>query len=181
MILTERKAGRKLRVFDLDDTLVTTNSYVYVIHDNGNESKLSPGEFAVYDPKKGDSFDFRDFHTLQEPKLIKRTESFYRNILNATGKREIVILTARPKSLPLINFLKDTKLYADNVRVVALGSSDPMDKVKWIANQIINHNVRDVFFIDDSKKNVDAVERMMKRLQKDYDDLIYKVRVAKLT
>ena len=182
MKLDERKKeGRKLRAFDMDDTMITTKSYIYVKHKNGKESKLSPGEFAVYEPKKGDDFDFRDFHDLKEPKLIKRTEKFYRKILKAVGKREIVILTARPNSLPLIKFLKDTNLYADNVRVVALGSSNPMDKAKWLANQVIHHNVRDVYFIDDSTKNVKAVEGMIKKLQNEYEDLKYKVQVAKLT
>ena len=44
-ILSEDK---KLRIFDFDDTLVKTNSFIYVTHKDGKTSKLSPGEYAVY-------------------------------------------------------------------------------------------------------------------------------------
>ena len=52
---------KKLRVFDFDDTLVQTNSHIYVTDKNNKKSKLTPGEYAVYEPKKGDKFDFSDF------------------------------------------------------------------------------------------------------------------------
>jgi phosphoglycolate phosphatase-like HAD superfamily hydrolase len=39
--------SKKLRVFDFDDTLVKTTSFIYVTN-NGKKSKLTPGEYAVY-------------------------------------------------------------------------------------------------------------------------------------
>ena len=41
-LLTEKK----LRVFDFDDTLVKSNSKVYVIN-KGKRKTLTPGEFAI--------------------------------------------------------------------------------------------------------------------------------------
>ena len=38
---------KKLRVFDFDDTLVKTNSFVYVSN-SGKIQKLNPGQYAVY-------------------------------------------------------------------------------------------------------------------------------------
>ena len=39
--------SKKLRVFDFDDTLVKTTSFIYVT--NGSKKrKLTPGEYAVY-------------------------------------------------------------------------------------------------------------------------------------
>jgi phosphoserine phosphatase len=35
--------NKKLRIFDFDDTLVTTTSFIYVTHKNGKSSKLTPG------------------------------------------------------------------------------------------------------------------------------------------
>ena len=35
-LLTESK---KLRIFDFDDTLVKTTSYIYITHSNGKKSK----------------------------------------------------------------------------------------------------------------------------------------------
>ena len=62
---------KKLRIFDFDDTLVKTNSFIYVTHKDGKKSKLSPGQYAVYKERPGDQFDFKDFQKVTEPKLIK--------------------------------------------------------------------------------------------------------------
>ena len=35
--------SKKLRVFDFDDTLVFTNSFIYVKSIDGREKKLTPG------------------------------------------------------------------------------------------------------------------------------------------
>ena len=50
-----------LSIFDFDDTLVTSDSWVYVKRPDGTEMQLDAAEFAVYTPKKGETFDFRDF------------------------------------------------------------------------------------------------------------------------
>jgi phosphoglycolate phosphatase-like HAD superfamily hydrolase len=38
---------KKLRVFDFDDTLVKTTSFIYVTHADGKKQKLTPGQYAV--------------------------------------------------------------------------------------------------------------------------------------
>lgn len=60
--------SKKLRVFDFDDTLVFTNSYIYVKSIDGKEKRLTPGEFAVYKEKPGEEYDFRDFYLFKNPK-----------------------------------------------------------------------------------------------------------------
>ena len=58
---------KRLRIFDFDDTLVKTDSYVYV--NNGDSKiKLTPGQYAVYNEKDGDQFDFSDFKKVKNPK-----------------------------------------------------------------------------------------------------------------
>ena len=46
---------KKLRVFDFDDTLVKTTSFIYVTN-KGKTRKLTPGQYAVYKEKPGDEF-----------------------------------------------------------------------------------------------------------------------------
>ena len=41
-------SGKKLRVFDFDDTLVQTKSNIYITHTDGKKSTLTPGEYEVY-------------------------------------------------------------------------------------------------------------------------------------
>jgi phosphoserine phosphatase len=47
----------KLRVFDFDDTLVQTDAMIILYRADGETIEQSPGEWAVYNPQKGDEFD----------------------------------------------------------------------------------------------------------------------------
>jgi hypothetical protein len=159
---------KKLRIFDFDDTLVKTNSNIYIKHKDGKESKLTPGEYAVYEPKEGDQFDFSDFEKVKQPQEIKGVTRLLKNIVRVGGS-EIVILTARSAYKPIKDYLSDIGL--DKLYVVALADSDPQKKADWIEGKI-KDGVKDVFFIDDSHKNVSAV----KALSKKYPTISLKVR-----
>jgi len=159
---------KKLRVFDFDDKLVQTKSNIYIKHKDGKESKLTPGEYAIYEPKKGDNFDFSDFEKVKQPQEIKGVTRLLKNIVRVGGS-EIVILTARAAYKPIKDYLSDIGL--DKLFVVALADSDPQKKADWIEDKI-KGGVKDVFFIDDSHKNVAAV----KALSKKYPNISLKVR-----
>lgn len=156
----ELPAGKKLRVFDFDDTLVKTNSFIYVKHGNGKQSKLTPGEYAVYEPKSDDQFDFSDFEKVQEPQEIKGITKLLKTVAKSEGERKVVILTARSAYKPVKDYLKDIGL--DGMYVVALGDSDPQKKADWIEDKI-KRGYNDVFFIDDSHKNVAAVSKLKEK------------------
>ena len=165
--LNEAKS-EKLRVFDFDDTLVQTNSHIYIKHKDGKDSKLTPGEYAIYEPKDGDQFDFSDFEKVKQPQEIKGVTRLLKNIVRVGGS-EIVILTARAAYKPIKNYLSDIGL--KDIFVVALADADPKKKADWIENKI-KDGVKDVFFIDDSHKNIEAV----KGLSKKYPNITLKVR-----
>jgi hypothetical protein len=162
-------SGKKLRVFDFDDTLVQTKSHIYITHKDGKKSKLTPGEYAVYEPKSGDKFDFSDFEQVKQPQEIKGVTDLLRKLAKAEGERTIVILTARGTYKPIKDYLSDIGLR--DIYVVALNSADPQDKADWI-EQKIKEGYNDVFFIDDSHKNVQAV----KALEKKYPNIKLQVR-----
>ena len=172
--LTEADApsGKKLRIFDFDDTLVKTNSFIYVTHKDGKESKLTPGEYAVYETKPGDKFDFSDFSKVSDPKELKQTTKVLKRFVSAEGERKIVILTARAAYKPIKDYLKDIGF--DGIYVVALGDADPQKKADWI-EQKIKEGYNDVFFMDDSHKNVSAVRALIKK----YPDVKFKIQQAK--
>jgi len=149
--------GKVLRVFDFDDTLVTTDSYVYVNHKDGTESKLDPAEYATYKPKSGDVFDYRDFNKmLNNPKVIKKNLQLLQRMLKNPQKK-VTILTARGIAFPIRKYFKDQ--FGMDVYVVALGSSNPKDKSDWIEKHI-KKGYTDVAFMDDSSKNVTAVNKL---------------------
>ena len=160
--------SKKLRVFDFDDTLVQTNSNIYIKHKDGKESKLTPGEYAVYEPKDSDKFDFSDFEKVKQPQEIKGVTRLLKNIVRVGGS-EIVILTARAAYKPIKKYLSDIGL--KDIFVVALADANPQKKADWIENKI-KDGVNDVFFIDDSHKNVSAV----KALSKKYPNISLKVK-----
>ena len=78
-ILLERK---DLSVFDFDDTIAKSDAWIYVMKRGREVKKLDPAQFAVYEPKPGETFDFRDFdRPLQNPQLIKQNADLLRNQL----------------------------------------------------------------------------------------------------
>jgi len=162
---------KKLRVFDFDDTLVKSNSKVYV-NNNGAKTTLSPGQFAVYKKKSGDEFDFSDFDKVIQPKQIKAMFNVFRNIYKASGSRRLTVLTARAAYKPVRKFLKDSG-YSD-VYVIALGDANPQRKSDWIQSQI-ERGYDDILLLDDSPKNVSAV----KKLKSKYPNIKMDARVVK--
>ena len=155
--------SKKLRIFDFDETLAFTKSYIYVKKSNGTEVKLTPGEFAVYKEKPGEEYDFRDFHSVQEPQELKRITKVLKTIIQKNGGDGVFILTARPQAVePHIHkYLKDIGIYY-RIPVVGLQSNNPKDKADWIEKKIDNEGYDDVYFADDSEKNVEATKKMLR-------------------
>lgn len=146
----------KLRVFDFDDTLVRTDASTTVTHSDGTSSRLSPAEYALYEPLPGDRFDYREFNMLINPRVIKLTMQIFQNVYNKWGPKGLVILTARGGGRDIIQkFLSD--LGTPGVEVVTLGAGSPEAKAKWMRQRIKKTHPQVVEFFDDSNKNVDAV------------------------
>ena len=161
-ILQERKV---LSVFDFDDTLAKSDAWIYVTRNRRLVKKLDPAQFAVYNPAPGEEFDFRDFdRKLRNPKLIKQNAELLRKQLDkarrsSKGARKVTILTARRIGQPVTSFLKSIGLDA---YVVPLGSSNPQHKADWIEKQI-RKGYDTVYFMDDSPKNIRAVDKLKKK------------------
>ena len=145
---------KTLRIFDFDDTLAKVKATIYV-KNGAKEFTLTPAEFAVYNPKQGDVFNFKEFNS-----IIKNAVPIKKNIdllkkaaTNSTTKT--TILTARMMGYPVKRYLK--KMYNLDVYVVALGDGNPQKKADYIEREIVK-GYNDIVFIDDSYKNVKAVE-----------------------
>ena len=157
------KEGKTLSIFDFDDTLATADAWIYVKHESGKESKLDPAEFAVYDEKPGDEFDFRDFDSmLKNPKIIKKNFKLLVKQIDKARKttgRKVTILTARALGYPVKHFFKTMGL---DVYVVPVASADPKVKAKWVEDKI-KSGYDTIYFMDDSKKNIDTMKDMLKK------------------
>ena len=151
--------ARSLSVFDFDDTLAKTDSWIYVNKDGKEVNKLDPAEFSKYKLKSGEEFDFRDFDSkLKNPRIIKRNVDLLKKKLTKHGRR-VTILTARALGYPIKHFFKTIGL---DVYVVAVGSNDPKVKADWIEDHI-KKGYNPVYFMDDSSKIINAVNKLKKK------------------
>jgi len=150
-----------LFAFDLDDTLIRTQSNI-IVRNGDQVQTLSPAEYAIYEPQPGDEFDFSQFKGLTKPEIIKDTFELFSKVLKSTNKlvnAETIILTARTPSITsdLQKFLDAQGL--TGVELYAVGSSDPEKKAEVI-QKFIDQGYNTIRFYDDSPKNVAAVKAL---------------------
>lgn len=154
--------SKKLRVMDFDDTLVTTKSYVYVTHSNGKVTKLTSSQYAGYKKRPGDTFDYSEFEGVVSPREIKKITNVLRRLVYSIGRDVVYILTARGSYQPIKDYLKTIGINSSKIFVVALSSNNPKDKADWIESKIDGEGYDDIYFADDSIKNVEAVKSMLR-------------------
>tara|TARA_Y100000310_G_C20637130_1_gene791790 strand:- start:1094 stop:1795 length:702 start_codon:yes stop_codon:yes gene_type:complete len=179
-----------MRIFDFDDTIAETEADVIIKRPpNFEEERITPAEFAVYEPipnistenpriKKneiGELFDFVEFNKIINPVKLKHVTAIFKRLMAAgPGGRWVSILTARGPAAEeeIRGFLKvllsESGLepsLIDGMEVICLGSSDPLDKARWILNAARGHedSLRLIEFFDDSPKNRAAVDMMLSR------------------
>lgn len=152
------QSEKKLRIFDLDDTLVKTNSKVHVLKASGKIEHLTPAQYAVYKKEPGDQFDYSDFEDLIDPKAIRWTTRILKNVIDKHGTDAAVILTARANIEPAQEFFRINDI--PEIPIVALGNSDPEMKAQWIKMVAMKFGYKEIEFFDDSPKNIAAVQRL---------------------
>ena len=181
-ISSPEQSVKKLRVFDMDDTILTTTSRVRLTTPEGTKF-LTPKEYNEYTPKEGEHYGedaYVEFGVLTEPKEVEYTSPIFSKILRAlhedSSNRKLMILTSRSGKPSFVNSLKDwLSKYADKIgvnqqtvdqiEIRGIGSSKPEDKAAVIKDQIINHGFMDVVFFDDAEGNVKAVKEVERELK----------------
>jgi|TARA_R110000744_G_C19299752_1_gene555606 hydroxymethylpyrimidine pyrophosphatase-like HAD family hydrolase len=163
--------GRTAYIFDFDDTIAMSDSWVYITKDGKDIKKLDAAEFAVHGGlATGEEYDFRDFdRKIRNPRLIKRNADILKKQLKKGG-RKVTILTARRLGAPINHFFKSIGIQP---YVVALGSADPQKKAAYVEKEI-KKGYTTIYFMDDSHKNVRAV----KELQRKYPQVMINTRLA---
>jgi hypothetical protein len=163
IIKEETTQGKTLYAFDLDDTLITSNSQVIIKNKNTGEiTKLTPAQYATYVPKEEDELDFQEFAQLINPQAISKNFQDFAQILKVvSGKSNAtaIILTARqPEVQTDVNAFLD-QYNLDNIQIHAVGSSDPQAKAK-VVQDYIDNGYNKIRFYDDAIKNVKAVQAL---------------------
>ena len=170
------KNPKKIRVFDFDDTVGTSNNKVFAEKD-GKKITLNAEDFAKKGLdliSKGWEMDFSDFNKVTEGGKGPLFD-LMKTMKEAKGERDIFILTARaPEAAPAIHrFLKEMGIDIPIKNITGLGNSTGEAKADWILDKAAK-GYNDFYFADDAPQNVKAVRKAMSQL-----DVKSKVQLAK--
>lgn len=163
---------RQLKIFDFDDTLAKSETPVIIKKSDGTSITLTPGQFATYKMQQDDELDFTYFNKkISKATPIMHNVRLLKTYLANPGRYKVTILTARRLAFPIKYWLK--KLTGYDIYVVGVAGSDPMLKANYIEKEI-KKGYTDIFFMDDSLPNVQAI----KDLNKKYPDVNIEAIVA---
>ena len=159
-------APRKLVIFDIDDTLVHTQTKVHVVKDGHVTHSLNSHEFTHYKLKPGESFDFGDFANAREffmnaKPIIPMINQLKHDI--ATGNK-VVMVTARADFNDRELFLDTFRKYGvdmSKVHVYRAGNmqikAQTEEKKKIIIRELLSkvHYTKAIMY-DDAEPNLHA-------------------------
>ena len=152
---------RQLKIFDFDDTLAKSETPVIIKKSDGSSITLTPGQFATYKMEPDDKLDFTYFNKMiSKATPIKHNVQLLKTYLSNPGRYKVTILTARALAFPIRYWLK--KLTGQEVYVVGVSGSDPKLKANYIEKEI-RKGYTDIFFMDDSLPNVQAIKDLNKK------------------
>jgi phosphoserine phosphatase len=169
-------APRKLVIFDIDDTLVHTQTKVHVVKDGQIVKSLNSHDFTDYKLQPGEEFDFGDFRDAREffdnaKPIMPMMNQLKHDI--ATGNK-VVMVTARAdfnnRELFLDAFRKDG-IDMSRVHVYRAGNmvtKAPTEEKKAIIirNLLNKEQYTKAIMYDDSAPNLEAFTA----LKKEYPD-----------
>ena len=163
--LDKKAPKKKARVFDFDDTLAKTKSNVLYLLPDGTEGSLSALEFAEQSgelAELGAQFDFSEFDTVKKGQKGPLAV-LAKKLTEAKGDRDVFVLTARPAAAAesIQSFLRSALgIGVPLENITGLGDGKPGAKAFWMAEKV-SEGYNDIFFADDAKQNVAAVNKML--------------------
>jgi FMN phosphatase YigB (HAD superfamily) len=162
---------RKLVVFDIDDTLVHTQTKVHVVKDGEIIKSLNSHDFTHYKLQPGEEFDFGDFRNAREffeksKPIIPMMNQLKRDI--ATGNK-VVMVTARADFDDKELFLDTFRKYGvdmGKVHVYRAGNSKEgttEERKKSIINHLLSKDdYTKAIMYDDAKPNLHSFMELKK-------------------
>ena len=156
----------KLIIFDIDDTLVYTQTKVHVVKNGQVVKSLNSHDFTHYKLQPGEEFDFKDFRNAKEffdnsTPNIPMIDQLKQDI--ATGNKTVMV-TARADFNDQELFLDTFRKYGidmSKVHVYRAGNitsnHSTEEKKKLIIRNLLNSgNYTKAIMYDDSKPNLHA-------------------------
>ncbi len=151
---------RKLWIFDFDDTLVKTDSRVFLVEPDGTRVVMTPHEYAAcaWALEQQHNFDYSEFLRLINPKPRPVYLDLLHRARKTCGSDRVCVLSARSRPDPIEEFLE--LFGAGDVAVHALGSVNPGSKAAWVVCRLAEGDVDELEFYDDAVGNVMAIRAL---------------------
>lgn len=140
---------KSLFIFDFDDTLAVSNSYVRVTKADGTLLRLDSREFAKYREEPGDDVDFSEF-TRADGTLIQDTVNVMEEAISEHGKDNVFIVTARSVGEPVAEFLQSQGVNTPEV----VGTAGSAGKATWLTRMLAQREYDRVIVYEDCRKNI---------------------------
>lgn len=158
-----------LTIWDIDDTLFTTDTKVHVVRDGKRIKSITPAEFNVYKLKTGESLDFSDFRsakvfadTARPINNVFKTAKAILNKFSRSPNKKTVIVTARADLDNKQLFLDTFKKYGFNVdnvhvhRAGNIGAGSSADNKKVVIRKLLKQTPYSIArLFDDASENLD--------------------------
>jgi len=162
-----------ITIFDVDDSLVITNSQIKVNDSKTGETfTLTPAEFNEFEKHAHHEMDFSDFKDLEILKAGKLIERVF-NVLKKTMQRgrRVGIITARDDKNLIYDFLSHHGVDVNPKYIFAV--SDPnngftgsiADRKKQAFMELITIGFRDFIFYDDDRENIKIADSLGKEIK----------------
>ena len=168
------KATRhQMNVFDVDDTLVVTDSKIRVTdHKTGEVVVLTPQEFNEYEAQPHHTQDYSDFQCieiLKAGRIIHWVLDILKNTLEES--KAVGIVTARDNSKLMRDFLLHHNIDINPDFIFAVSDPIDYDIIKPIAvrkkqafKKLVDLGFNSFRFYDDDKENLTLVKSLEKEL-----------------
>jgi len=173
-----------LYVFDMDDTLFSTNTLVHVRDSSGKIVKsLNSAEFATHKLLPGQSYDSSEFEKADEFEMTSKPivpmlarMKLFQTFSDATDS-DITIVTGRADlddKEKFLNVFRRLGIDIDKIHVYRVGNdrgpeSIAVKKCKVIRRLLNSHKYKHAFMYDDSLNNLNE----FKNLNKEFPDISF--------
>ena len=162
-------AKSSLTIWDIDDTLFTTDTKVHVVRGGKRIKSLTPAEFNVYKLRTGESLDFSDFRsakvfadTARPIVSVFKTAKALLSRLGTNPNKKTVIVTARSDLDNKQLFLDTFKKYGFDIdkvhvhRAGNLGAGSSADNKKVVIRNLMKKGSYTIVrLFDDAADNLD--------------------------
>lgn len=162
-----------ITIFDVDDTLVVTQSMIRVTDTHTKETfELTPAQFNEFEKKAHHQMDFSDFQNLDILKAGKLIEKIFDVLKDTMAKnRRVGIITARDNKELIYQFLLHHGVIVNPKYIFAI--NDPSigftgtvaEKKKQAFYELVKMGFKDFIFYDDDKENIRLANSVGKEIK----------------